>query len=53
MTGMSSERKRKQLGECRQEEIFKNNLIKYEGVNAAANQKMNPFLDFLDGEHCV
>ena len=37
MTGMSSERKRKQLGECRQEEIFKNNLIKYEGVNAAAN----------------
>jgi hypothetical protein len=30
MTGISCERKRKQLEECRQEEIFKNNLIKYE-----------------------
>ena len=37
-------------GNCRQEEKFKNDLINYEWVSAAANWENNSLLDFGDGD---
>jgi hypothetical protein len=40
-------------GNCRQEEKFKNDLINYEWVSAAANWEKNSLLDYGDGDDGV